>query len=403
MKPPSSGARPRAASSRPGWSLDLALGQMRQLRAPAAGGQRAWSTSLADRAAAKNIAGDWRGARRRDRRAARSIPRSTARSRRSPRCARPPRAGDGVWRVPGGDEIYAAALAEATTTTFTADEIHQLGLQQVAEISAELDTILRTAGLHQRQRRRAADRLNKRPDQLYPNTDAGRAELIAGLNASVADMQGPAAARVRHPADRAARHPPRSARNPGRRVERLLPPGVARRLAPGDLLHQPQEHRRLAQIFAAALTYHEGFPGHHLQLMTAQNAGDMPMLRRIAFYSAYGEGWALYSEQLADELGGYNGHRARRLSPVLPVPRRAAGGRHRPQPQALDPRAGDRSHGRRDRLRPAARRARDRALLRLAGPGLQLQDRPHRLDRAPAPRRRRRSARSSTCAISTTS
>ena len=56
-----------------------------------------------------------------------------------------------------------------------------------------------------------------------------------------------------------------------------------------------------------ALTYHEGVPGHHLQLSIAQESGDMPMLRRIAFYSAYGEGWALYAEQLADELGGYKG------------------------------------------------------------------------------------------------
>ncbi|MEO7655074.1 MAG: DUF885 domain-containing protein, partial [Sphingomicrobium sp.] len=56
-----------------------------------------------------------------------------------------------------------------------------------------------------------------------------------------------------------------------------------------------------------ALTFHEGHPGHHLQLMTAQNAGDMPMLRRIAFYSAYGEGWALYAESVADELGAYRG------------------------------------------------------------------------------------------------
>jgi len=56
-----------------------------------------------------------------------------------------------------------------------------------------------------------------------------------------------------------------------------------------------------------SLTYHEGVPGHHLQLSIAQLSKDLPMLRRTAFYSAYGEGWALYSEQLADELGGYEG------------------------------------------------------------------------------------------------
>jgi uncharacterized protein (DUF885 family) len=56
-----------------------------------------------------------------------------------------------------------------------------------------------------------------------------------------------------------------------------------------------------------ALTYHEGWPGHHLQLSLAQGGGDLPMLRRIAFYSAYGEGWALYAESVANELGGYEG------------------------------------------------------------------------------------------------
>jgi uncharacterized protein (DUF885 family) len=56
-----------------------------------------------------------------------------------------------------------------------------------------------------------------------------------------------------------------------------------------------------------SLTYHEGVPGHHLQLSIAQLSTELPMLRRLSFYSAYGEGWALYSEQLADELGGYEG------------------------------------------------------------------------------------------------
>src|SRR5678816_773691 len=118
---------------------------MADLRAPTPE-QSTMTDSLASRAAAKNVAGDWRA------RAAkiiadqvypaldREIAAVTALRASTP-------AGDGVWRVPHGDEIYAAALAEATTTKFTADEIHQIGLQQVAEISAELDKILRSAGL----------------------------------------------------------------------------------------------------------------------------------------------------------------------------------------------------------------------------------------------------------------
>ena len=142
------------------------------------------------------------------------------------------------------------------------------------------------------------------------------------------------------------------------------------------------------------LTYHEGVPGHHLQISLAQESKDIPTLRKIGFFSAYSEGWALYAEQLADELGVYADDPlgARRLPAVLPVPRRAAGGRHRHPHQALEPRAGDRLHGRRPPAsRGRARSARSSATARMIGPGVQLQGRPHRLDVAPAPKPRRRS------------
>ena len=127
----------------PGWSLDLALGQMRELRAPAAGRAARWST--------RSLSRD-RGQEHRRRLAARA-PRRSSRDEVYPaldrqiaavdalRPTRRPATASGACR--SGDEIYAAALAEATTTNFTADEIHQIGLQQVAEISAELDKILR--------------------------------------------------------------------------------------------------------------------------------------------------------------------------------------------------------------------------------------------------------------------
>ena len=152
-----------------------------------------------------------------------------------------------------------------------------------------------------------------------------------------------------------------------------------------------------------ALTYHEGVPGHHLQLSIAQLSGDLPMLRRIAFYSAYGEGWALYSEQLADELGGYKGiERAGYLQSFL----------FRAERLVVDtglnakrwtPRAGDRPYGQRppaSRARAssgkssaiAPRRARPAATRSATSPGP-----------SSAPRRKPRSGRSSTCASSTKS
>ena len=287
----------------PAWALDLALKQMRELRAPTPE-QSTMADSIATRAAAKNIPGDWRG------RAAKIIAEKVYpaldREIAGVVALRPTTAaGDGVWRVPNGDAIYAAALAEATTTSYSADEIHQIGLQQVAEISADLDKILRSAGLTSGTVGERLTQLNTRPDQLYPNTDAGRAQLIADLNAGVNAMQ--------------AKLPRAFATLPKQPLEiRRVPVEIQEGASNGYYRQATLDGSRPAIYFInlksttdwpkyslPALTYHEGVPGHHLQLSIAQLAGELPMLRRIAFYSAYGEGWALYAEQLADELGGY--------------------------------------------------------------------------------------------------
>ena len=289
----------------PAWSLDLALKQMQELRAPAPA-QSTMADSVASRAAAKNIPGDWRG--RAAKIVADRVYPALDREIAAVTALRPTTApGDGIWRVPRGDEIYAAALAEATTTTYSADEIHQIGLQQVSEISAELDKILRSAGLASGSVGARLTEFNKRPDQLYPNTDAGRTQLIDDLNAGVKAMY--------------AKLPQAFATLPDQPLEiRRVPPEIQDGASNGYYRQATLDGSRPAIYFInlkstgdwpkytlPSLTYHEGVPGHHLQLSIAQKAGDLPMLRRIAFYSAYGEGWALYSEQLADELGGYKG------------------------------------------------------------------------------------------------
>jgi uncharacterized protein (DUF885 family) len=289
----------------PGWSLDLALNQMRDLRKPAAT-DSPMATSLSERAAAKNIGGNWR-ARAAEIVSSKVYP-ALDRQIAAVTALRPKsQAGDGVWRVPNGAEIYAAALAEATTTNYSADEIHQLGLQQVAEITAELDKILRSAGYASGTVGERLTALNKSPAQLYPNTDAGRAELLASLNAGMADM----AARL----PRAFHNPPKDP------LEiRRVPPEIEAGASNGYYRPASLDGSRPAIYFInlkstgdwpkyslPALTYHEGNPGHHLQNSVTQGSAEIPMLRRIAFYSAYGEGWALYAEQVADELGAYKG------------------------------------------------------------------------------------------------
>ena len=289
----------------PGWSLDLALKQMRELRGPAPD-QSTMADSVASRTAAKGIAGDWRA--RAGKIVAEKVYPALDRQIAAVTALRPTTpAGDGVWRVPNGGDVYAAALAEATTTTYTPDEVHRIGLQQVAEISGELDKILRAAGYTSGTVGERLTVLNKAPDQLYANTDAGRAELIASLNAGVKAMT--------------ARLPRAFATLPSQPLEiRRVPPEIQDGASNGYYRQATLDGSRPAIYFInlkstadwpkytlPSLTYHEGVPGHHLQLSIAQLSKDLPMLRRTAFYSAYGEGWALYAEQLADELGGYQG------------------------------------------------------------------------------------------------
>ncbi|WP_370172267.1 DUF885 domain-containing protein [Sphingobium abikonense] len=287
----------------PGWSLDLTIGQLKKLRGqPAA--QSSMVQSLVKRAAAKGISGDWQAqatgivekaiypALDEQIAAIESLKGKTA-------------AGDGVWRTPRGDEIYAAALKQATTTDLSADQIHAMGLEQVADISAQLDGILKGAGYDSGTVGERLAKLNVEPSQLYADSAEGRAALLAQLNRDVDAMK--------------AKLPQAFATIPDTKLEiRAVPVEIQDGASNGYYNRAALDGSRPAIYFInlkdvgdwpkyglPALTYHEGVPGHHLQISTAQTAGDIPMLRKTAFMSAYTEGWALYAEQLADELGGY--------------------------------------------------------------------------------------------------
>ncbi len=289
----------------PGWSLDLTLGQMQKLRSPAAE-DSGMVRSLVRRAGALGIDGEWQA------RAAKivsaevypALDRQIALIQRLRGSTRP---GDGLWRMKQGGEIYAAALAQATTTSMTPEEVHKVGLQQVAELQARLDVILNAAGYTKGLVGERLIALNTSPDQLYPATDAGRAELIAGLNAGVAAMRGKLA--------------PAFSDIPNQPLDvRRVPADIQDGASNGYYYRAPLDGSRSAIYWInlkevgdwpkyqlPSLTYHEGVPGHHLQGGYAQLGGEVPMLLRNNFISSYGEGWALYSEQLSDELGGYSG------------------------------------------------------------------------------------------------
>ena len=289
----------------PAWSIDLTLGQMRKLRGPAPEANT-MVDSIAKRAAAKGIAGDWQA------RAAKivadsiypALDRQIALMEQLKPTTRP---GDGAQRLSNGDAIYAAALAQATTTNFSPDEVHKLGLAQVADLTAQLDTILKGAGFTTGTVGERLNALNQTPAQLYPDTPAGRLELLASLNAGVKDMY--------------ARLPRDFATLPNAPLEiRPVPVEIQDGASNGYYRRAALDNSRPAIYFInlkdvgdwpkyslPTLSYHEGVPGHHLQISISQESKDIPTLRKIGGFSAYSEGWALYAEQVADELGAYAG------------------------------------------------------------------------------------------------
>ncbi|MBT2185907.1 DUF885 domain-containing protein [Sphingobium nicotianae] len=287
----------------PGWSLDLTLGQMRALRGqPAAG--CSMTTSLAERAAKAGIAGDW--AAQASKIIADKVYPALDRQIALIEQLKPTTlAGDGVWRLPKGDALYADALALGTTTTMTPEEVHQMGLDQVRDISAQLDAILKANGLTQGSVGARLTALNKRPDQLYPDSAEGRAALIKSLNDDYL--------RVKALLPRAFANPsnaPLEIRAVPVEIQDGASNGYYRRAAldgsrPAIYFINLKDVGDWPKYGLPSLTYHEGSPGHHLQISTMQEAGALPILRRVGGYSAYSEGWALYAEQLADELGAY--------------------------------------------------------------------------------------------------
>lgn len=288
----------------PAWSIDLTLGQMRKLRDVPAD-KSTMVDSIARRTADKNIAGDWR--RRATDIVSKSVYPALDRQIAAMEKLKPTtRTGDGAWRLPNGDAIYAEALRQATTTNFSPQEVHQMGLSQVAEISAAIDTILRSQGYTQGSIGERLAVLNKDPKQLYADSDAGRAELLAGLNAGIKDMY------TRLPrAFATLPNQPLEIRRVPTEIQDGAPNGYYRRAAldgsrPAIYFINLKETGDWPKYTLPSLSYHEGVPGHHLQISIAQESKDIPTLRKLGFFSAYSEGWALYAEQLANELGVYD-------------------------------------------------------------------------------------------------
>ena len=213
----------------------------------------------------------------------------------------------GVWKLPDGEALYATALKAYTTTSMAPDEIHQMGLDLIAQLTSEMDTILRAQGLTRGSVAERIQALGRRPDQIYPSTDAGRERLLADLNAQVAAIR----ARMPEVCGVLAQAPLEIKRVP-EYTQAGAPGGYYQGAAldgsrPGAYyINLRDPATEWPKFTLPTLTYHEGVPGHHWQIAIQQESGSIPFIRSALLgFSAYAEGWGLYAEQLADEMGMY--------------------------------------------------------------------------------------------------
>jgi uncharacterized protein (DUF885 family) len=212
----------------------------------------------------------------------------------------------GVARLPEGAEFYRLGLKTYTTASLSPTQIHKLGLDLVADLSAKIDAALRAQKLTAGTVGQRLAALTANPAYLYPNTDAAKETLLADLNKKVVAVQ--------------AKLPQYFGALPKARVEIHRVPKAIEAGAPGGYYQtgsldgsRPgiyyinlRDTAELPSWSLPTLTFHESIPGHHLQLTLAQEVKGLPLIRKIIFFSGYGEGWALYAEQLAVEMGMYD-------------------------------------------------------------------------------------------------
>ena len=226
----------------------------------------------------------------------------------------------GVWKLPFGDAYYAWALQAATTTAMSPDEIHARGREELAALQAEMDTILKAEGLTQGSVGARMTALGKDPRFKFPDDDTGRAQVMALIEDRVADI------RTRLPRAFATLMPGHF------EVKRMAPevepgapgayggPGSIDGTVPGKFWINLRTTDLWRTYSLPTLTYHESLPGHVWQ---GEFALKLPLVRSLHAFNAYSEGWALYAEQLADELGVYEGDPYGRLGYLQSIAFRA--------------------------------------------------------------------------------
>jgi uncharacterized protein (DUF885 family) len=210
----------------------------------------------------------------------------------------------GAWSLPDGDEYYRLALRMMTTTDYTPDYIHEFGLSEVARIQGEILDILRSEGWDVSGGFTAAiDEMAEQPRFYYSDSGEGRDQILAEYEALIEEVN--------------SKMEPWFSTIPEARVEVDRVPEFKEKTAPGAYYQRPSMDGSRPGVFYAnlydikatpkygmrTLTYHEAVPGHHYQLSVQMEQEDLPFFRRLIPMPAYSEGWALYAERVAWEMG----------------------------------------------------------------------------------------------------
>jgi uncharacterized protein (DUF885 family) len=211
----------------------------------------------------------------------------------------------GVGRLPDGAAYYAAVLRQNTTTDYTPEQVHALGLSEVARVSAEMDALLKSQGLASGTVAERVQGLHKDPRFLLPNTDAGRQQLLARYQQILDEVNArmPEYFRTVPAGKLRVERVPAAAENSeaGAYYQAAALDGSR----PGTFFANLRDVGETATWTMKTLAYHEGIPGHHFQISIALNLKNLPLIRQEPIYSAYSEGWALYAERFASEIGMY--------------------------------------------------------------------------------------------------
>jgi uncharacterized protein (DUF885 family) len=214
---------------------------------------------------------------------------------------------DGVWKLPDGEAYYTQCLRGETSTDYTPEQVHAIGLQEVTRIEAEMSAILEKLGYTgiKNAPRKLAE-FTREQRFLYPNTDEGRAAVLAEYQRILDEID-------------AALDPYFAVRPKAKlKVERVpefrektsagayYMPADMSGGRPGVFYANLRDLNEVHKFGMKTLAYHEGIPGHHFQLAIAQELKGLPFFRRLVPFTAYAEGWALYAEKLAREIGMYH-------------------------------------------------------------------------------------------------